>query len=71
MIEFEALVGGQARIMVVLVTAIARFTPSGSSHTAVTLTDGLELTAAVPYARFREGVSTARSQFVTLIEAAA
>jgi hypothetical protein len=71
MIELNASIGGQSRIMVVLVNSIARFTPSGTRHTALTLTDSTELTAVVPYERFREAVSTARSQFVSLLEAAA
>jgi hypothetical protein len=71
MLEFNVHSGAGMRVMVVLVSAIARFTPSGVEHTAVTLTDGLELTVVAPFARFREAVSTARSQVVSLLETAA
>jgi len=70
MIEFNALVGGQQRIYILQISTIAHVTRAGTSRTSVVLTNGTEITAMVPYERFRDALSTVRSQFVSLLEAA-
>lgn len=68
MIEFNALVNGQERTYVLQVGTIAHVTRSGAARTAVLLANGMEILALVPYERFRDALSTVRSQFVTLVE---
>lgn len=68
MIEFEALVGGKTRVYILQISTIAHVTRAGDGRTAVLLTDGTEILADVTYERFREAVSTVRSQFVSLVE---
>jgi len=71
MIEFNALIAGRSRVMVLLVSMIGSCEQTAGGHTAVTLTDGRELTALVPYERFRAAILTTRNQFVSLVEAPA
>ena len=68
MIEFNAFVNGQERTYVLQIGTIAQVTRSGAARTSVVLTSGNEILALVPYDRFREALSTVRSQFVSLVE---
>ena len=61
--------GGMRRPIVVQTSAIAHYSPSGASSTSVTLTDGTELLAVVPYATLRDAVYTVRNQFISLVPA--
>ena len=70
MIEFEVFEAGQRRTYIVQVDSIATITPVGPDGTLLVLTDGRQLTAAVPYQRLREALLTVRNQFVSLVEAA-
>jgi hypothetical protein len=71
MMEFEVFEpGGQRRVYLVQVGSIATISSAGSSGTSIVLSDGRQLSAAVPYPRVREAVLTVRNQFVSLIEAA-
>ncbi len=69
MIEFNALVGGQPRVYILQIGTIAHVTRASAALTSVVLTNGTEILATVPYERFRDALSTVRSQFVSLLEA--
>ena len=65
MIEFEVFEpGGQRRVYLVQVGSIATISPAGNSGTLIVLSDGRQLSAAVPYSRIREAVLTVRNQVV-------
>jgi hypothetical protein len=65
MIEFEVFESGsQRRVYLVQVGSIATISPAGNSGTLIVLSDGRQLSAAVPYPRVREAVLTVRNQFV-------
>jgi hypothetical protein len=69
MIEIEVQFGGERRIFVILASTIARYTAAGAGATSVTLTDGTELLALVPYPTFRGAVNTVCNQFISLVPA--
>ena len=70
MIEVEVYFNGERRAFLIQLSTVARCTRSGE-FTQMTLTDGTEFTVAATYERVKYAISTARSQFVSLIEAAA
>ena len=71
MIEFDGVRGGETRIYILQVSTIATVTATSDMQTALTLTDGTELTASAPYQRFRDALRSAQSGFVSLVEAPA
>jgi hypothetical protein len=70
-IEFDGVRGGETRTYILQVSTIATVTATSDMQTALTLTDGTELTASAPHQRFRDALRTARSGFVSLVEAPA
>jgi hypothetical protein len=68
MIEFEIQAAADQRSLVALnANTILIFEPSGPDRCLVTLTNGRQLLATVPYERIRRLVIEARSSFATTV----